>query len=96
MFDGSTLRMKEVVQIMGQPNATFVSPDAKIVKSCSLVRRCTTVYSYCFKGAPASNTFVALKEAGVKDVRMYFGSWSEWSKDPVLPIDDTVVSWKAA
>lgn len=47
----------------------------------------TPVYLYCFKGARASNTFLALKEAGVKDVRMYFGSWNEWSRDPALPIE---------
>jgi thiosulfate/3-mercaptopyruvate sulfurtransferase len=47
-----------------------------------------TVYLYCFKGARASNTFVALKEAGFKDVRMYFGSWNEWSRDPALPIEE--------
>lgn len=46
------------------------------------------VYLYCFKGARASNTFVALKEAGFRDVRMYFGSWNEWSRDPALPIDE--------
>lgn len=48
-----------------------------------------TVYLYCFKGARASNTFMALKQAGFTDVRMYFGSWNEWSRDPALPIDDT-------
>ena len=48
----------------------------------------TPVYLYCFKGARASNTFLALKNAGVKDVRMYFGSWNEWSRDPSLPIDE--------
>jgi thiosulfate/3-mercaptopyruvate sulfurtransferase len=48
----------------------------------------TPVYLYCFKGARASNTYLALKEAGVKDVRMYFGSWNEWSRDPSLPIED--------
>lgn len=47
----------------------------------------TPVILYCFKGARASNTLVALKEAGVKDVRMYFGSWNEWSRDPALPIE---------
>lgn len=48
----------------------------------------TPVRLYCFKGARASNTFLALKEAGVRDVRLYFGSWNEWSRDPALPIDE--------
>lgn len=47
----------------------------------------TPVVIYCFKGARAANTFVALEEAGVKDVRIYFGSWNEWSRDPSLPIE---------
>ena len=45
-----------------------------------------SVYLYCFKGARASNTFVALKEAGVKDVRMYFGSGMS-GLGSELPID---------
>ncbi len=49
-----------------------------------------TVYLYCFKGARASNTFLAMKQAGFSDVRMYFGSWNEWSRDPALPIDDSL------
>jgi len=56
----------------------------------------STVYLYCFKGARASNTFVALKEAGVKDVRMYFGSWNEWSRNPELPIETGHVMWQAS
>jgi thiosulfate/3-mercaptopyruvate sulfurtransferase len=56
----------------------------------------STVYLYCFKGARASNTFVALKEAGVKDVRLYFGSWNEWSRDPELPIEQGHENWVAA
>ncbi len=46
-----------------------------------------TIYLYCFKGARASNTFLALKQAGFDDVRMYFGSWNEWSRDDSLPIE---------
>lgn len=56
----------------------------------------STIYLYCFKGARASNTYVALKEAGVKDVRMYFGSWNEWSRIPDLPIDDKLLAWDVA
>lgn len=48
----------------------------------------TPVYLYCFKGARAANTFLALKDAGVKDVKIYFGSWNEWSRDPSMPIEE--------
>lgn len=48
----------------------------------------TSVILYCFKGARTSSTFVALKEAGIKDVRTYFGSWNEWSRDASLPIEE--------
>ncbi len=48
----------------------------------------STVNIYCFKGARASNTFVALNEAGIKDVKIYFASWNEWSRDLSLPIEE--------
>lgn len=54
-----------------------------------------TVYLYCFKGARASNTFLALKQAGFSDVRMYFGSWNEWSRDDSLPIETEAPVMKA-
>jgi thiosulfate/3-mercaptopyruvate sulfurtransferase len=65
------------------------SPD-EILAECATVGigPATPVVLYCFKGARASNTLVALNEAGVKDVRMYFGSWNEWSRDPSLPIEE--------
>jgi thiosulfate/3-mercaptopyruvate sulfurtransferase len=55
----------------------------------------TPVVLYCFKGARASNTLVALKEAGIENVTLYFGSWNEWSRDPSLPIE-TGLPYKAA
>ncbi len=66
----------------------FKSP-AEILAECRTagISPKDTVYLYCFKGARASNTFVALKEAGFSDVRMYFGSWNEWSREPGLPIE---------
>ena len=48
----------------------------------------STIYLYCFKGARASNTYLALKESGFANVKMYFGSWNEWSRDPSLPIEE--------
>ena len=70
---GSMFKSKE--EILAECASAGVSPDK-------------TVYIYCFKGARASNTFLALKEAGFKDVRIYFGSWNEWSRDPSLPIEE--------
>ncbi|WP_421851597.1 sulfurtransferase [Oricola sp.] len=67
----------------------FKSKD-EIMAECATagITKSTPVYIYCFKGARASNTFLALKEAGVEDVRIYFGSWNEWSRDPALPIEE--------
>jgi thiosulfate/3-mercaptopyruvate sulfurtransferase len=47
----------------------------------------SNVIIYCFKGARAANALLAMKSAGIDDVRMYFGSWNEWSRDPLLPIE---------
>lgn len=47
----------------------------------------TDIIVYCFKGARASNTYLALKEAGFKRVSNYFASWNEWSRDDRLEID---------
>ena len=46
---------------------------------------------YCFKGARASNTYIALKEAGFTNVSNYFGSWNEWSRDHQLEIDSKIL-----
>lgn len=64
-------------------------PKEEILAICSEVGITpdSTVYIYCFKGSRASNTLVALKEAGIKDVRNYFGSWNEWSRETSLPIE---------
>ncbi|HQT43675.1 MAG TPA: sulfurtransferase [Halothiobacillus sp.] len=67
----------------------FKAPE-EILAECDTVgiRKDTPVYLYCFKGARASNTFVALKSAGIENVKLYFGSWNEWSRDPSLPIEE--------
>jgi len=67
----------------------FKTPE-EVLAECHTVgiTKDTPVYLYCFKGARASNTLVALKSAGVENVKLYFGSWNEWSRDPSLPIEE--------
>ncbi|MEN8179026.1 MAG: rhodanese-like domain-containing protein [Pseudomonadota bacterium] len=55
------------------------------------IRPNDTIYIYCFKGARAANTYVALKSAGFENVKVYFGSWNEWSRDSELPIEPEVI-----
>jgi thiosulfate/3-mercaptopyruvate sulfurtransferase len=45
------------------------------------------VYLYCFKGARTSLMYIAMKLAGIENVRNYFGAWNEWSRLPDLPIE---------
>lgn len=72
------------------PSGPMFKSKDEILAECATVGITpdTPVKLYCFKGARASNTFLALKEAGVKDVAIYFGSWNEWSRDPALPIEE--------
>jgi thiosulfate/3-mercaptopyruvate sulfurtransferase len=69
-------------------SAMFKSPAA-ILALCADVGITpeSTVYIYCFKGSRAANALIALKEAGITNVKNYFASWNEWSRDPALPIE---------
>jgi thiosulfate/3-mercaptopyruvate sulfurtransferase len=71
------------------PHGPMFKSRAEILAECATVGVTpqTPVVLYCFKGARASNTLVALKEAGIEKVTLYFGSWNEWSRDPSLPIE---------
>ena len=71
--------------------STFKSPEE--IRALCAAHGLTTdsdIILYCFKGARSSNTYVALRLAGFKKVRIYLGSWNEWSRDPSLPV--TVVA----
>lgn len=72
------------------PAGQMIKSSDEVLAECATagIKADTPVYIYCFKGARASNSFLALKEAGIQDVRIYFGSWNEWSRDADLPIEE--------
>jgi thiosulfate/3-mercaptopyruvate sulfurtransferase len=63
---------EDILKVVAQVGIT---PDSK-------------VYVYCFKGARTSNALLAMRWAGIKNVRNYFASWNEWSRDFSLPIEE--------
>jgi thiosulfate/3-mercaptopyruvate sulfurtransferase len=69
--------------------AMFKSPEeiAELAGRVGVTPETDTII-YCFKGARASNTFLALAQAGITRTRIYFGSWNEWSRDAELPIEE--------
>jgi thiosulfate/3-mercaptopyruvate sulfurtransferase len=43
--------------------------------------------SYCGSGVTACLNLLALERAGLGQGRLYPGSWSQWSRQPALPIE---------
>ena len=72
---GEVPMFKSPDEIREVAQSVGIEPDSKVI-------------IYCFKGARASNTLVALNEAGIMDTSIYFASWNEWSRDPSLPIEE--------
>ena len=72
---GEVPMFKSNDEILEIAQSVGIAPDSKVI-------------IYCFKGARASNTLVALNEAGIMDTSIYFASWNEWSRDPSLPIEE--------
>ena len=41
---------------------------------------------YCGSGVSASHNLIALEEAGIKNAKLYVGSWSDWSSYKTNPV----------
>ena len=45
------------------------------------------IVCYCGSGLSAAHNALALERAGIHDVAVYSGSWSEWCADPARPVE---------
>ena len=76
----------------GQPNAGSFRPDAEVKAELESagVTAATPVIVYCNTGHQASELFYTLHyRLGYSNVRLYNGSWLEWSVTPGLPKEVT-------
>ncbi|MFM8532293.1 MAG: sulfurtransferase, partial [Acidimicrobiia bacterium] len=65
----------------------FKSPDDLKIQWDAVIkgRESRDVVVYCGSGVTACHNLLALEYAGFQGVRIYPGSWSEWSADPARP-----------
>ena len=67
---------------------SFKSPDDLKTQWAAVIkgRDPKDVVMYCGSGVTACHNLLALEHAGIHGVKLYPGSWSEWSADPSRPI----------
>lgn len=72
--------------LRGANDPRFLEPEQLRARFAQLgAERAEKIVSYCGSGVNACQNIFALELAGFKDVLLYEGSWSDWSKNPDLP-----------
>lgn len=70
-------------------DGTMLPPDQLRAKYAALLgdRAADDAIVYCGSGVSACHNVLAMAHAGLHGMRLYVGSWSEWSQDPARPIE---------
>ncbi|MGD9531265.1 sulfurtransferase [Pseudonocardia sp.] len=75
LFDPGTGRLRDAGELRRQAEAAGVAAERPTIL-------------YCGAGVSAAAAYVALREIGIEDVRVYDGSWSEWCTTPGTPREE--------
>ncbi len=70
------------------PGGRFRSPEGlrESLGALTRDRAGRRIVCYCGSGLSAAHNALALELAGIRDVAVYSGSWSEWCADPRRPV----------
>src|SRR5690606_3942946 len=69
------------------PDGRFLAPEALRRRfEAAGVRADRETIVYCGSGVTATHDLLALEQAGFTRLRLFPGSWSQWSADPARPV----------
>jgi thiosulfate/3-mercaptopyruvate sulfurtransferase len=94
-FDGTVIRGARRGHIPSAKNIDFnlnISQDGTLKDTKSLddlykIPKDAEIVTYCQGAYRAANSFLALKKLGFENVKVYLGSWGEWSNRTDLPVE---------
>ena len=95
-FDGTVVRggrkghIPNAIHIDWNENLTrgIFKPFTDLERVYSDIPKNNEIIAYCQGGYRAANTFLALRLLGYKKVKVYLGSWGEWSSLYNLPVEN--------
>lgn len=94
-FTGETIRGARRGHIPGAINVDYLSnisedgtikDDTKLVELYKISKE-SKITIYCQGAYRAANSFLALKKLGFENIKVYLGSWGEWSNRTELPVE---------